>query len=112
MAMIVGGRKIIKIEFQTAELVPTNTETTVLSFTNIGSRLFIDGVGGAGTARSEWFVYLDTVLIAKRRMSVGTPFIELKFDGLPVETGSIIDVKVKQYEAATQEFESEVRYYR
>ena len=38
--------------------------------------------------------------------------IEIPMNDFDLANGSIVDVKVKHYESATQNFESEVRYYR
>lgn len=100
------------IEFQNVGSVPTNTETTVLSFTNTGNDLFIDGIGGEGNARSEWFIYVNTTLKAKRRSGVANMNIEIPMYGFKVENGDIIDIKVKHYESGTRNYNAEVRYHR
>ena len=107
-----GSGKVPSVEFQSVTGVPTNTETTVLSFTNTGAELFIDAIGGEGTARGEWFIYLNTILKAKRRSGVGVMNIDILEFGQVIANAGIIDVKVKHYETATQDFSSEVRFSR
>jgi len=107
-----GSPRSSIIEFQTVTLVPKDTETTVLSFTNIGTQLYLEGIGGTGDARSEWFIYIDTVLKMKRRMTEGNGGIEIPMYDVPIPNASIVDVKVKHYDPRTHDFESELRYFR
>jgi len=107
-----GTIKTSSIEFQQVSGVPTTTETTVLSFTNTGASLYIEAIGGEGTARSEWFVYINTNLKIKIRSSTAEPAVELPLYDFKLANGDIIDVKVKHYEPATQSFSCNVRYYR
>ena len=99
------------IEFQSTTTVPGNTETTVLSFTNtLGEDLFIQRLGGTGDARSEWFIYINTILKYKRRSSVANPNLDIELHGFTLSNGDVIDIKVKHYESSTCDFECEVRY--
>lgn len=100
-----------KIEYQEVTTVPKNTLTTVLSFTNsTGNGIFINGIGGTGTARSEWQIFVDTNLKLRRRMGVAHPFIEIPLFGFFIANGSIIDIKVTHFENATQDFHADLRY--
>ena len=101
-----------EFEFQQVSTVARDVETTVLSFTNTGNKLYIEGIGGTGTAGSEWFIYLNTSLVAKRRMSSAYPFIEIPMYDAGLENGEIVDVKVKHFNPKTHDFDAEVRYFR
>ena len=100
-----------QIEFQEVSTVPKNTVTTVLSFTNVGSVLKLEGIGGSGTARSEWSIFINSVLKVKRRLSVAHPFIDIDMFDTQLANLDIIDVKVEHFEPATQDFDAEVRYF-
>ena len=62
------------IEFQSVTGVPSSTETTVLTFTVSGAAIRLTAIGGEGTAFGEWFIYVNTVLVAKKRTFVLTDF--------------------------------------
>jgi len=102
----------VSIEYQANATVPSATETTVFSFTNTGAELFIDAVGGEGSARAEWFIYIDTVLKVRRRSGVGDMNIDILKFGKSLPNGSIIDIKVIHYAKTSQSFSAEVRYSR
>lgn len=107
-----GATAVTSIEFQEVSSVPTSTETTVLTFTNTGTDMYLDHIGGTGSARSEWFVYINTVKKMKRRISVATPYIEIPMYNFKLANGDVIDIKVEHPESATQDFQAEVHYNR
>lgn len=107
-----AGSKTPSIEFQTVATVPFNTLTTVLSFTNTGADLFLEAIGGTGTARSEWILYVDNVEKLRRRIGVANMNMDVRMFDYLIPTNSVVDIKVTHFESATQSFQSEVRYYR
>ena len=112
ISQVVSASKIFNIEFQTITTVASGTETTVLSFTNTGSVLFIDSIGGTGTARSEWKIYFNSIEKIRRRIEVGNMNLEIPMYDFKLGNGSTIDVKIEHPETNTQSFQSDVRYWR
>lgn len=100
------------IEFGAATTVASGVLTTVLSFTNAGGEILIKSVGAAGTARSEWFVEIDSVTKMTRRMSTAHPFVDIEMFDFQIATSSIIALRVRHPETSTQDFEAFVRYNR
>jgi len=99
------------IEFQEVVTVPKNVLTTVLSFTNTGVKLALDSIGGTGTARSEWFIYLNNVLKVKRRIEVANMNLNVAMHSFDMFPGDILDVKVRHPENQVQEFQCEVMFH-
>ena len=100
------------IEFQTISTVPTDTETTVLTFTNSGLKLYLDHIEANGTAAGEYFIYINTILKIQKRTTASEMNLDVRMYQFIIENGDTVDVKVKHYETATQEFNCSMRYER
>jgi len=100
-----------KIEYQAVSGVAGNTITNVFSFTNTtGGDIFVNGIGGTGSARAEWQILVDAAIVARRRTSVATPSIEVPFHGLVISNTSVVVIKVTHFESGTQDFQADMRY--
>jgi len=99
------------IEYQTVSSVPTNTETTVLSFTVTGSSIRLSAIGGQGEAFAEWFIYINSVLKMKRRSGLTDLSVEIPMYEHKLSVGDILEVKVKHFELPTVDFTADVRYF-
>ena len=100
------------IEPQAVTGISKDTVTTVLTFTNAGADLFIDAVGGTGSARAEWTIFINDVAKIFRRQGVAVMNLNVKMFGFKLANGDKIDIKVEHFEGGTQEFKAEVRYFR
>jgi len=101
------------IEFNEISSITKDTPTTILNFTNAGTFASGDSIGGTGTARSEWFVYIDSILKVRRRMGVANMNVEIPLHGYLIDNGTQIEVKVEHYEDDTaQDFSCDLRYHR
>jgi len=80
--------------------------TTIVTYTNSAATpLFIDGWIGTGQYEGDWFFVVDSVIRPEDRssassMKAGTQFTTPR----RLEPGSIIDIKVEHYGAATGQF--------
>ena len=97
------------IEHQSVINIPGNVESTVLSFTNLSTDKYIKLMGIEGSARSEWFVYINTNKKLKRRTSVSEPSLGIDMYNFKLAVNDILHIKVKHYESNLQDFNAEVR---
>lgn len=91
--------------FAINSVVPTNTETNILNFTNnTGGDIVLSAIDGTSTTRSEWFIYFDDILEIKRRNSTTKLNVPIDLHNIILESSSNLKVNVKHYITGNQEF--------
>jgi hypothetical protein len=98
------------IEYQEANNIPGNIESTVLSFINTGSDKLIQSIKVEGSARSEWFVYFNLQKKIKLRLSNSYTKKTIPLFKVNLATNDIIEIKVIHYESTLNNFSSEVNF--
>jgi len=98
------------IEFQETTNVPADTLSTVLSFTNSVSKIYLNSIIVNSNLRAEWFIYVNTVLLMKRRSNDDIGSYNIDMHKFIMSDNDILDVKVKHYEPTTHDFQTEVNY--
>ena len=83
-----------------------------MTYNNTGGKLYINGIGGTGTLRSEWSVYINGFLKAKRRISTAEANLEIPFNSYLVNNGELVVVKVEHFEDISGEFAADLRFNR
>jgi len=109
---IVEGSSTTFLEFQTAVTVPTNTETTVLDFTNTGTAFAIEAISATGEAAGQWFIYINDVLKVQQRTTAADMNLDLNMHSFILVNTDKVTVKVEHYETATQDFACTLHYGR
>ncbi len=99
------------IEYNEVTGVLSLVETEVLNYTNsLGYPIYLQALGGTGSARSEWFFYINGILKVKRRGTTTDPNTEVPLHSFKlINTGTII-IKVKHYELTPQEYSADMRF--
>lgn len=94
----------------TASNVPTNTLTTILSYTNTGSEvLYLDKIVFEGQAAGCFEYVLDTTIQAVFRTTGSKLGDQADFPvPLKIAAGSIIDIKVTHNFSATADFSASI----
>lgn len=100
------------IEYQAVSGVTTSSETTILSYTNSGTTLKVDAIGGTGTARAELKIYINDTLKLRRRIGVANMNMDVGMYNFRLDNGDKIDIKATHWESANQDFQMEMRYHR
>ena len=90
--------------------VPGNTPTTILTYTNnTGAAVFLDGWTATGQYEGDWTLWLDVQVIDEDRSSASTMRAGRQLTSpVRIEAGSIIDIKVEHFAAATGLFSASI----
>lgn len=96
-----------------ASSVPTNAETTVVSYLVPGGFIFrLTQVIATGSADAEWYVYDNAVEVARFRTSGAERSKEVPFaNPIPFASGHTVSVKAAHREAASQNFYATILGY-
>jgi hypothetical protein len=86
------------IDFDEALVVTDNTQTTVVTYTAVGSPVYITKIMASGDANSTWVVEIDTVEVAGWKIADGNKTRDIDFNGpFLLAAGSTIDVKAEHF---------------
>jgi len=97
----------------TATTVASGSQTTVTSYTNTGTTLWLDGVVGEGQIDAEWELVVDASIKISFRSGGIDCTGQLWFPrAIRIPVGSIIDVKVTHHFSSTCDFSSSIVAHR
>jgi hypothetical protein len=95
------------LEYASASTVPANTLTTILTYTNTGSVLWLDQLIATGQDDAEYEIVINTVTKIKYRTSEQQRTMDIQFPiAQKIAINDVIDIKVTHWGSATRDFDA------
>jgi hypothetical protein len=99
------------IVFNSISNTVKDTEYTILQYENTsGSPQALAEIGGTGTSRAEWEIFINGQQVARRRTSTTEINLVYSFNRIQFDDGDILTLKVTHYQDETQDFSADLRY--
>jgi len=93
------------IQYNEVGSVIGNLETSILSYTNSGTKLYLQSVLGSGESDAEYRFYINSLLKIQKRTSAAKKNAEIPFSTPYILiVGDIIDLKVFHYMSMSRKF--------